>query len=305
MAEDYSRTCLDAARLATLLQHDCRLVVLETTTSTNDEVFRRVDQGEGCYEVRPSDNPENTDSPDRWLRPLVVVSAEQTAGRGRLGRAWASPPGGLYLSALVDAGTDGERVASLSPLTALAIRAALKGFTTDELRIKWPNDLILTRGKLAGILVESRRGQRTPSASSSAVFSAVVGVGINVNRPDEGAFAGAGYLNDAMNVAGAVGATGATVRQLPLEEVAAAVIDSLVDYQGRWLAAGGSFAPFASEYQEHMVLRGEQVCVRDAAGAEIARGIVESVDDEARLLLAQERGVVAVAAGEVTLRDNA
>ncbi|MDR1014231.1 MAG: hypothetical protein LBL86_04535, partial [Coriobacteriales bacterium] len=121
----------------------------------------------------------------------------------------------------------------------------------------------------------------------------VIGVGINVNRPAEGAFAGAAYLSDELGHA------------LCLEAIAAAALDALLDRYEAWCAAGRSFAPFVPEYREHMALLGEQVCVRDAAGTEVAQGIVQGIDDDARLLLAGPRGTAAVSAGEVTLRPPA
>ncbi|MDR3037549.1 MAG: biotin--[acetyl-CoA-carboxylase] ligase [Coriobacteriales bacterium] len=318
---------MDSAKLLALLEHDCRAVVLESTTSTNDEVVRRAALGD----ARSSS------------APLVVVSAEQTAGRGRLGRVWASPPGGVYLSMLFGQGVNGvpeELLASLSPLVALSLRHAFGQFTHDDPHIKWPNDVLTARGKLAGVLVEVKRGNRTPSAESTGARAAgvreapalapasvlalasasapalapasvlalasatvpvspasdfalqlIVGVGVNVNRPLAGAFAGAAYLNDGAK------------RELSREAVAAAVINSVLERQNQWRAHGCSFAPFVAEYQEHFLYQGARVCVRDAMGAEVASGIVTGIDEWGRLLLEGAGGVSAVAAGEVTLRD--
>jgi BirA family biotin operon repressor/biotin-[acetyl-CoA-carboxylase] ligase len=339
---------IDATRLASLLGHDCRLAVKDSATTTNDEVLAFA---AGLADTGAFDGEQ----------PFVVVSARQTAGRGRLGRTWASPPGGVYLSVLLGdwslkgglgglgsrgsqggdlrdgRGLQGGRggqggqggqplvgsVASLSPLAALAVRGALQPLTSQRISIKWPNDLITEGGKLVGVLVEMKPESRlfaagaqgasgahgvsrghgaskghgasakngAPSPSPSSVF--VVGVGINVSRPEEGGFDGAAYLED--------GAEG--VRRL--EDVAAAAIDGFLDYRGSWLAAGCSFSPFVAEYHEHMALLGSRVCVRDASGKEVASGVVRGIDDEARLLLAGPQGVVtAVAAGEVTLRDS-
>jgi biotin-(acetyl-CoA carboxylase) ligase len=212
-------------------------------------------------------------------------------------------------------------LASLSPLTALAAWEATHAFATDELRIKWPNDLISARGKLAGILVESRRdvmpGSDTPDASDTSDAPntpdtppvsrvVIIGIGVNVNRPGQGASAVSAYLNDRSDgsgeSAGTVG-TGSSRGQLLLEDVAAAVINELLGHYERWRAAACSFAPFVAGYRAHMALMGEDVCVRDVAGSELARGIVEGIDDRARLILTGPRGSTAVVAGEVTLRD--
>jgi BirA family biotin operon repressor/biotin-[acetyl-CoA-carboxylase] ligase len=192
------------------------------------------------------------------------------------------------------AGAEGASVASLSPLTALAVHDALQDLSSRRLFIKWPNDLIIEQKKLVGILVEARRGSAVFGnvlATAPDELFAVIGVGINVKRPAEDAFTGAAWLNEG------------AVRPLELEEVAAAVIDGVLAHYEAWLAAGRSFAPFAARYRERMALLDEQVCVRTATGALIACGRVEGVDEAGRLLVAGEKGVSAVAAGEVTLRD--
>jgi BirA family biotin operon repressor/biotin-[acetyl-CoA-carboxylase] ligase len=301
---------MDAERLAAQLRHDCHLVVKDVVTSTNDEVLEQA-RTRGVAGRAGQIEP----------LPLVVVSNRQTAGRGRLGRTWSSPPGGVYLSVLLGvdglAGMIGEEalyasLASLSPLTALAAWEATHAFAADELRIKWPNDLISARGKLAGILVESKRdvtpGSDTPDVPDALPVSrvAVIGVGVNVNRPGQGAPVTGAYLNDRSNefgeLVGTVG-TGSSCDQLSLEDVAAAVINELLGHYERWRAAACSFASFAADYRVHMALVGEEVCVRDVAGNELARGIIEGIDDRARLTLTGSQGSTAVVAGEVTLRD--
>jgi BirA family biotin operon repressor/biotin-[acetyl-CoA-carboxylase] ligase len=297
---------------------DYRLIRLESVASTNDEVLVRAQQlGEGALRAEGG----------RFV-PLVVMSGRQTAGRGRLGRTWVSPPGGLYLSALVELAAQDERdrshdrspgaPASLSLVAALAVRDALQGFAPDGLRVKWPNDIMAAGGKLVGVSIEIKQavvvfsaralsgaedatglvqavesarptGLARPTRAPTSSY-AIIGVGVNANRPDEGAFEGAAYLSDA--------ATG----PLPLEELADRIISTLLCRYEDWAAARGSFAPFVEEYRAHMTLLGEPVCVRDAMGAQIACGVVAGVDERGQLLLTDECGLVAVAAGEVTLR---
>jgi BirA family biotin operon repressor/biotin-[acetyl-CoA-carboxylase] ligase len=302
---------VDAARLASLLKHDCCLTTLESTTTTNDEVLAFARRSGGAERVKMGGTSV--------ARPFVVVSAEQTAGRGRLGRVWSSPPGGVYLSLLlelkatqvVQSGFAQMAQAALSPLAALAVRGALQEFTADDLRVKWPNDIVSERGKLVGILIELKQESAiflrssSPATSSLGVsgaanFShalsnaqyAVVGIGVNVNRPDSEAIEGAAYLSDGGN------------GRLSLEDVAAASIEGLLARYETWLAAGCSFASFAAEYHAHMALLGTRICVRNALGDEIASGIVQGIDDDARFILMGEQDSIAVVAGEVTLRDD-
>ena len=117
---------------------------------------------------------ERCDSTQRLLpedAPEGAVSAtdEQTAGRGRLGRAWLAPPGSSVLASIVlrpDVPT--ARLAELSVVAGRACAAAIAELTGLEPTVKWPNDVLVAGRKVAGILAEAREGR------------VVLGVGINV-----------------------------------------------------------------------------------------------------------------------------
>jgi BirA family biotin operon repressor/biotin-[acetyl-CoA-carboxylase] ligase len=107
---------------------------------------------------------------------LVVIADEQTSGRGRQGRPWHSPAGsGLYVSIVLrppPASRDGVRAASLVTLAAgVALAEGVEAVTALSAEIKWPNDLLIGRRKLAGILAES---------AASDLACVVLGYGINV-----------------------------------------------------------------------------------------------------------------------------
>jgi BirA family biotin operon repressor/biotin-[acetyl-CoA-carboxylase] ligase len=108
----------------------------------------------------------------------VVIADTQTAGRGRRGRTWFSPPGaGLYVSIVLDpsrAKVNPERATSLLTLAAgVALAEAVQRATGLAPEIKWPNDLLIGRRKLAGILAEG-------GSSGGAASPTVLGYGINV-----------------------------------------------------------------------------------------------------------------------------
>ncbi len=107
----------------------------------------------------------------------VLAAREQTGGRGRLGRSFASPPGGLYLSLLLQPDCAPERCLSLTPLAAVAVRRAVAACADAEPVIKWPNDLLLNGKKLCGILVELLFAGGQPQV--------IVGIGVNVNTERE------------------------------------------------------------------------------------------------------------------------
>lgn len=115
-------------------------------------------------------------------RPLLLLAERQTAGRGRMGRTFDSPPGaGLYMTLCCPAGTlDGETVRVTAKAAVAAVRA-IRSLTDLDLRIKWVNDLYVNGRKCCGILSETV--QRAPGDAWL-----VVGIGINVTDrafPDE------------------------------------------------------------------------------------------------------------------------
>src|SRR5690606_9810602 len=103
----------------------------------------------------------------------VLLAEEQTAGQGRRGRTWVSPPGaGIYLSVLLrPSGVPTQRVGSLSIVAGLALLEVARSAGVDAV-LKWPNDMLASGGKLAGVLSEL-----VPDAGGPAV---VVGIGLNV-----------------------------------------------------------------------------------------------------------------------------
>lgn len=112
----------------------------------------------------------------------LVWADEQTAGRGRRGRAWLSPPGNLYLSLVQRPGGTPADAAQLGFVAALGLGDALLSLTGPALRLsyKWPNDLLADGKKLAGILLESE------TATAERVDFVVIGAGTNLASKPEG-----------------------------------------------------------------------------------------------------------------------
>lgn len=133
------------------------LVAHHTTESTNDEAHRLAELGA----------PHGS----------LVISDRQTAGRGRQGKVWHSAAGqGIWLTMLARE-LDAVTVGVLAARLGLAAATALDAFSATPVRLKWPNDLYVEGGKLAGVLVEARwQGGRTSWVA--------VGVGLNVRAPE-------------------------------------------------------------------------------------------------------------------------
>ncbi|MCU0640545.1 MAG: biotin--[acetyl-CoA-carboxylase] ligase [Candidatus Margulisbacteria bacterium] len=128
-----------------------KTVRYRTIDSTNTAARRLIGQGEG--------------------EGLVVQAAEQTAGRGKPGSRWASPPGNLYYSAVVRPFRNQRELAPLTLLAALAARQVLQSYRPVTVVIKWPNDLLVRGRKIGGILTERL-----------ASGHVIIGIGLNLNR---------------------------------------------------------------------------------------------------------------------------
>jgi BirA family biotin operon repressor/biotin-[acetyl-CoA-carboxylase] ligase len=102
-----------------------------------------------------------------------IFAREQKRGRGRRENKWCSPRGGIYTSIIVEPKIDCAKGGLLGLLTALTVVESLKKYA--ELKIKWPNDLLLNQKKIAGILVETKIGK-------NKIEQAVIGLGLNVNN---------------------------------------------------------------------------------------------------------------------------
>ncbi|RLF23507.1 MAG: biotin--[acetyl-CoA-carboxylase] ligase [Thermoprotei archaeon] len=105
----------------------------------------------------------------------IVIAEEQSSGRGRLGRPWISPRGGLWFTILLRPRITPSRLALISLLSSVAIALGVMDITGLKPRLKWPNDVILKGRKLAGVLVEA-------SVEADVVRHCLVGVGVNVNN---------------------------------------------------------------------------------------------------------------------------
>ena len=124
------------------------------------------------FDVLDSTNTKALSTARENVEDAVFVARRQTGGRGRLGRGFESPDGGLYLSLLTFRFSPGGQVYALTPAAALAARRSILRTFGLSCQIKYPNDLILENKKVCGILCES--------LSLPDRFAVVVGVGVNV-----------------------------------------------------------------------------------------------------------------------------
>jgi BirA family biotin operon repressor/biotin-[acetyl-CoA-carboxylase] ligase len=226
-----------------------RSVVLDEVGSTNVEAFARAARGE--------------------RGPLWIVARRQTAGRGRSGRVWASDPGNLYASLLIELACPPTTAPQLSLLAGVATVEAIAeagAGSLHGLRLKWPNDVLIRQAKVAGILAES--------LADPARVVAVVGIGINLAWHPAGLGRAATHLSEQ------------GVRITPDQMLGA--LDAAMQ---RWLLAwdvGRGFAHVREAWLEHAGPIGEH-CTANT-GTERIAGAFLGIDQSGALLLRDDEG---------------
>ena len=210
----------------------------------------------------------------------VLAADEQTGGRGRLGRSFDSAPGcGVYLSVLLRPLCRPEALMSLTAQAAVAARRAIRAVCGVDAEIKWVNDLVLGGKKICGILTEL-----SLEAESALVSYAVVGVGVNCNRPAEA------FPPDLRQTAGSIlSQTGLRVNR---NRLAAELIRTLHALP---------MPDWQAEYRAACVNLGRQVQIL-APGQPPRQGLALDVDADAALLVRTEAGVERIQSGEVSVR---
>ena len=243
-----------------------RIGVLETQwklDSTSSELARRAAQMPDCS---------------------FVFAETQSAGRGRRGRVWASPPAGnLYFSGLKRFESGYAALSGLSLAAGVAVLRALQDSNVHGVQLKWPNDLVVQNAKLAGILIELGGEFLGPC-------QAVIGIGLNVHLPNP--------------VRAAIGQPVTDLDSLCNGEppkrnaLAAALIERLCEALEIFGEHG--FAAFADEYAQHDALFGCALHVDDPRGA--FDGIGAGVDARGALRVRTRGGVRTLDSAEVSIR---
>jgi BirA family biotin operon repressor/biotin-[acetyl-CoA-carboxylase] ligase len=236
-----------------------RLLRYETLGSTNDEAKRLAEAGA-----------------DEWT---VVMASEQTAGRGRGGSVFVSPPGNLYLSVIVRPACSAASAAQLGFAAALAVGQAVAARLPPgrELCYKWPNDVLVDDSKISGILLESS------AAQGGALAWLVAGIGVNVaNHPAETPWP-----------ATSLAALGAS--EIGLEDLLRSIVAAFQAEVARWLSEG--FAPLRAQWLARAYGLGSPVRVRLAR--ESFSGRFLDLDADGVLLVETAVGPRRISAGEI------
>ncbi len=234
------------------------------------------------YESLPSTNTEIARLAAQGAEEgLAVVADEQTAGRGRLQRAWSSPKGaGLYFSILFRPALAIERWPLITFVAALATGDALREAARVETDIKWPNDLLASERKICGILAEG--------IETRARRAVVVAIGINLTNE--------AFPSELVSVATSVAhETGVTAER---ETILNALLRALVRWYSLLHEPDGAEKIVATWASRSSYAAGKLVQVTN--GDEVLQGVTRGVENDGALRVETAQGMQLIRAGDVT-----
>lgn len=215
--------------------------------------------------------------------PVWILAGEQTAGRGRRARNWASPRGNFHGTLLMKP-TEGLAVVALrSFAAALALRDACVAVTglPQAFSLKWPNDVLLNEGKLAGILLESA------GAGKTAAYLAI-GMGVNLIAAPDASQVEPGALPP-------VSLLGETGIRVEPETFLNHLAPAFARWEARLTTTG--FGPLRTEWLAHAARLGDTIRAR--TGTAMYEGLFETIDDTGSLVLHTSSGRMSIPAADV------
>jgi BirA family transcriptional regulator, biotin operon repressor / biotin---[acetyl-CoA-carboxylase] ligase len=236
-----------------------RVVRFDAIDSTNEEARRRALAGD----------------PGR----MWIVADEQTAGRGRRGRAWISLRGNLHASALLIDPCPRRSAPQLGFVAGVALAAAARDVGAAEIGLKWPNDLMLKGAKCAGILVEG-----VGPAGGGAAYAA--GIGVNCAHAPEGLDYATACLTRASGSAVAPG------------ELFQRLVERFNETLEEW-RAGEAFASIRAAWLDCALGLGGRIEIESRGGKR--EGVFDGIDADGRLLLRTRRGLETVEAADLRI----
>jgi len=237
------------------------------------------------YPSLPSTNRLASDlaQDDSIPHGCVITAKEQVSGRGRQGKQWASPAGGLWLSVILKRPVPLARAAELTLMASVAVLRAVRQVTGVSLAIKWPNDLLFQGKKVCGILAELRAG-------GESVNHAILGIGLNANVPVDS------LPKEVRNIATSLSiASGQECSTLQLTR------HILGEFEAMYLSlvqGEAGFKGVVEEWRRNCVTLGQEIRVQTPAG--LVTGLARRVDDQGVLYIQPDSSrEIAIHSGEV------
>ncbi|MBQ7549289.1 MAG: biotin--[Clostridia bacterium] len=246
---------LDEGRIRAELKNrdDLKITVFDSIDSTNLEAERRIRGGERSR--------------------MLIAADSQTDGRGRQGRSFYSPSGGLYLSVAFFSGSGVESVLPVTTAAAVAVARAIEEACGAAAEIKWVNDVYIKGKKVCGILT------RAVTLNGGAV-GIVTGIGINLS--DEG------FPRELDGIAGAIGETDRNI-------LAARITERLLSF-----ADDPGDKSYLDEYRERSCVIGREIVYYENGTAHSA--VATGIDENGGLEITESNKKKTLTSGEITVR---
>ncbi len=234
---------------------------------------------------------DELDSTNNYLKKLgsqgeketqLVIAESQTGGRGRMGRSFYSPNGtGIYFSLLLHPQFSAEKSLFLTVMAAVSVAETVMKYNSNDVKIKWVNDVYIDGKKVCGILTEGAINH------NKMLNYAVVGIGINVIAPENG------FPDDIKDIATAIfpGNTEENIK----EKIVADIVNRFFDMYN------GSDTDFVKRYKDYSYLTGKEINI--ISGENTRPATVIDINDDCHLLVKNENGEIEeISSGDVSVR---
>ena len=232
------------------------------------------------------------DSTNRYAKELAKQGAEngtlvvaecQESGRGRKGRMWESPKGNAYFSIILTPNISADRIAMMTLVAALSVAKAIEWVYDLAVEIKWPNDILINKKKICGILTES-------SINQFGVQYLVVGIGINVNQME--------FSEEIKDKASSIQLE--SQKEVSCEQLIGEVMNCMEQQIEQFLTTG-DLSKSLNAYNALLINKGKKVRVIEKEEEKIFIAI--GIDEYGALIVEDEKGVQQrVISGEVSVR---
>ena len=241
---------------------------------TQKEVFKGLNLENIDFYLLDTVNSTNTFAKEKLLNKdyLVVISEQQTAGRGRQGKEWYSPnAGNIYMTIKFR----DKNPAPLSLIIGLLISEAMDSVSGQKINaeLKWPNDLLINKKKICGILIESEM--------SADEVEFIVGIGINYSLPKKESWWGEiGELADI----------------LPREKLMNSILQNIINYKEN------GYKNWKDAWEKRCMHIGIELKALSNNQKDTDIGIFIGINEEGKMLLQTERGLKIISSGECSIK---
>ena len=241
---------------------------------TQKEVFKGLNLENIDFYLLDTVDSTNTFAKEKLLNKdyLVVISEQQTAGRGRQGKEWYSPnAGNIYMTIKFK----DKNPAPLSLIIGLLISEAMDSVSGQKINaeLKWPNDLLINKKKICGILIESEM--------SADEVEFIVGIGINYSLPKKESWWGEiGELADI----------------LPREKLMNSILQNIINYKEN------GYKNWKDAWEKRCMHIGIELKALSNNQKETDIGIFNGINEEGKMLLQTERGLKIISSGECSIK---